>query len=340
MQAELEDAPSGLVWASDSAPGFRRVRRGRGFAYFDGDGKPLSEEALDRIRSLVIPPAWTDVWISPESCGHIQATGRDARGRKQYLYHQAWREHRDAGKFGQLFDFGNALPKIRKTVQADLRRHSLSRTRVTAAAVRLLDQAAVRVGNDQYARENGTFGVTTLRTRHAKVSGSHVHLRFKGKGGKLHVVDFVDPRLARVIGLCGELPGQELFQYENGDGAGRIRSDDINAYLREATGGPFTAKDFRTWTASVLAAELLAQEPAPTSKAEAKRTINSAARAAALRLGNTMTVCKQSYIHPAVFEAYEDGTVQAAWTRHGARWSRGRRPAGESLLLFLLRGRR
>ncbi len=334
---EAKSIPNGLRWASDSSPGIRRRARGKGFAYTDAAGRPVSLASRERIRRLAIPPAWTDVWISPDASGHIQATGRDARGRKQYVYHADWRTGRDADKFERLLEFGRALPAIRKAVDRDLRQHHLSRPRVIAAAVRLLDEAAIRVGNDQYARANGTFGLTTLRSRHASVNGSHVVLKFKGKGGKLHEVDLLDRRLARVVGACGELPGQELFQFENGTGTGRVHSEDINQYLRESGRGDFTAKHFRTWTASAMAAELLAQEPVPESRAGAKRAVNEAARAVALVLGNTMTVTKASYIHPRVFEAFETGALQEAWAKNASRWESASRPAAEMALLHVLR---
>mgnify|MGYP002401323875 CR=1 FL=1 len=326
-----------LTWTTDEAPGLGRQRRGKGFSYLDQDARPISDPAaLERIRALAIPPAWTSVWISPDPCSHIQATGRDGRGRKQYIYHPEWRAIRDATKFHRMLAFGRALPRIRRRVQSDLARRALDHRRVVAGVVRLLDLAAVRVGNEQYAIENKSFGLTTLRCRHVSVLGESVRLSFNGKGGKKHSIEVCDRRVARVIRDCSELPGQVLFQYLDGGGRDRIRSQDVNAYLREAAAGEFTAKDFRTWTASVVAASLLACEPVPASKTAATRTENRIADLVAERLGNTRSICKQCYISPAVFDAFRQGTLQEAWRRNRARWRRTANPE-ERLLLWVLK---
>jgi len=326
-----------VSWEADGGPGIRRLRAGRGFRYASETGRAVSPADRERIRGLVIPPAWADVWISPKASAHIQATGRDARGRKQYIYHPAWRAERDANKFARMLEFGQALPRIRGAVDRDLRSPALSVRRVTAAAVRLLDQVPLRVGNEEYARSNGTYGLTTLRSDHVEVNGDHLRIRFIGKGGKEHEASIRDPRLARVVRACEELPGQALFQYRNGGGAGQVHSDEINAYLREVSGGDFTAKDFRTWTASSLAAGwLAAAEPADTAAAR-KRVVNAVTRKVAAVLGNTVAVCRQCYIHPDVYEAFENGALQQAWDRNGPRWLAAGREAHESLLVYLLR---
>ena len=305
---------AGLRYSSDAAPGIRRRRRGRGFSYRDADGALLRDrDALARIRALAIPPAWTDVWICPWPNGHVQATGRDARGRKQHRYHARWRRARDESKFDRMIEFAAALPAIRERADTDLARPGLPREKVVAAVVRLLELTLIRVGNDEYARLNQSFGLTTLRNRHARIEGSQVRFRFRGKSGQQHEVGFRDRRLAGVVKRCQELPGQELFQYVDEDGEVRdVASDDVNAYLREASGGEFTAKDFRTWAGTVLAYRaLLALDPAQ-SASDAKRKVVEAMRETADHLGNTPAVARQSYVHPAVLEAYMDGRVGGA----------------------------
>lgn len=306
-------APS-LRHARDDRPGIRRVRAGRGFSYRDVDGRPIRDsEVLARIRALAIPPAWTDVWICPWPNGHIQATGRDARGRKQYRYHRDWQHRRGVDKFERMLAFAEALPAIRERCEADLSRPGTPRDKVLAAVVRLLELTLIRVGNDEYARLNRSFGLTTLRDRHARIEGSAITFRFRGKSGLRHEVGLRDRRLARIVRRCQELPGQELFQYT--DEAGEVRdigSDDVNAYLREASGGPFTAKDFRTWAGTVLAYRALrALQPADTAHA-ARRSVVEAIRETADRLGNTPAVARGSYVHPAVLEAYLDGSLPGA----------------------------
>ena len=303
--APASAAPRGLVYVNDESPGIRRMRRGTGFIYRRPDGAPLRDaDELLRIRKLAIPPAYLHVWICPLPHGHLQATGRDARGRKQYRYHAAWRVARDAGKFDRLREFGATLPRIRARVKRDLAApvgERVLRDTVRAAVVRLLDKTLVRVGNDEYARSNGSFGLTTLRNRHAAVSGSALTLRFRGKSGVDHDVAVVDARVARVVKRCQALPGQALFQYLDADGLPHtLGSADVNDYLREASGGEFTAKDFRTWHGSVLALQLWRAldpvEAAAPTLAGAKRLLGEVAA----RLGNTVAVCRKAYVHPRV----------------------------------------
>ena len=290
-------------------PGYRRVKRGDAFAYLRPDGKPLKDAAeIARIRSLAIPPAYTDVWICTRRDGHLQATGRDARGRKQYRYHPDWRESRDADKFGRMLAFGKVLPRIRRRVQADLRKSAAPKPRreaVLAAVVRLLDTTLVRIGNEEYARTNDSYGLTTLENRHAAVRGGTLRLRFKGKHGIVHDLMVDDPRVARIVKRCQSLPGQELFEYEDDDGTVRsIGSADVNAWLREASGADFTAKDFRTWHATALALELVMQPPGEDG---ARRSAKEVLGQVAARLGNTVAVCKKAYVHPQVLEAATQG---------------------------------
>jgi DNA topoisomerase-1 len=302
---------NGLRYVSDAMPGIRRRRRGEYFQYVGPDGATIRDpKQLQRIRALAIPPAWTDVWICPTARGHIQATGRDAKGRKQYRYHTRYRAERDAAKYDRLAAFAQVLPTIRERIATDLALPGLPRDRVLAAVVSLLEESLIRIGNEAYVRQNGSFGLTTLRNRHAKVSGSEIRFRFIGKSGKEHVITLRNRRLARLVKRCQELPGQVLFQYV--DEAGELRaveSGDVNAYLREITGEPITAKDFRTWGGTVLAAqELDAFEPCAEA-ADMKRNVLQAIDAVAARLGNTRAVCRGCYIHPAVFEAYERGVT-------------------------------
>jgi DNA topoisomerase-1 len=300
-----------LRYVSDTTPGITRVRNGRHWRYVLPDGSRLVKpEELDRIAAIAIPPAWTDVWICPQGSGHIQATGRDARGRKQYRYHARWHEVRDGTKFGRLVEFAQALPRIRARVDTDLALPGLPREKLLAAAVRLLESTLIRIGNGEYARANESFGLTTLRDKHAGVNGTHIEFRFRGKSGKEHKVGLRDRRLASIIKRCQELPGEDLFQYVNGDGEPKtISSSDVNAYLRDIGGDDFTAKDFRTWGATVLAFMALQRAGPATNESEAKRNILSAIDEVASALGNTRTVCRKSYVHPAVLEAYGDGTL-------------------------------
>jgi DNA topoisomerase-1 len=316
MDAEGEPRQSardaGLRYGTDQAPGIQRVRRGRGFAYLDRDGKTIREDAtLARIRKLAIPPAWTDVWICPAPDGHLQATGRDARGRKQYRYHPLWRARRDEVKFDRLIEFAEALPRIRRRTNHDLGLPGLPREKVLAGIVRLLELTLIRVGNDEYARLNRSFGLTTMRGRHARATTSGVRFRFRGKSGQLHEVGIQDRQLAGLVRRCQELPGQDLFQYVDEDGEIRdVRSDDVNDYLREASRADVTAKDFRTWAGTVAAYRALRGEETPASTRAARKTIVRAMREAAERLGNTPAVARQAYVHPAVIEAYANGAVE------------------------------
>ena len=302
-----------LKHVTDGIPGLRRLGWPQHFRYVDARGRRItSPRELERIRALAIPPAWTDVWICPDANGHVQATGRDARKRKQYRYHRHWREIRDHVKYDRLIPFARALSTIRRRTGADMRRNGLPRDKVVAAVVQLLEKTLIRVGNEEYARANHSFGLTTLRDQHARISGSVVHFEFRGKSGVRHAVDLHDARLARIVKACRDLPGYELFQYVDEDGARQVvGSADVNAYLKAITGQPFTAKDFRTWAGTVLAAqELSAYEPC-RNPSHGKRMINRAVEAVARRLGNTRAVCRKSYIHPAILDAYTSGRTLA-----------------------------
>jgi DNA topoisomerase-1 len=331
---------AGLRYTSDDQPGIRRKRQGRGFAYVDGDGAAVRGRAeLARIRRLAIPPAWTDVWISPNPLGHIQATGRDARGRKQYRYHERWREVRDEAKYGRLVEFAKALPRIRERVDADLARAGIPRERVLATAVRILEQTFIRVGNAEYARANGSFGLTTLRSKHVDVEGSRILFRFRGKSGKDHEVDFRDRRLARVIARLEQLPGQELFRYQDDEGQLRtIGSEDVNDYLREISGEELSAKDFRTWAGTVLAARALAELGPARSERVANKRIVEAVDVVAARLGNTRAVCRKCYVHPGVLESYAAGDLPSALATPD-RVAKGRRLSKHEAAVAAMLGR-
>jgi DNA topoisomerase-1 len=304
---------AGLRYSSDDSPGWTRRRHGRGFTYRDTEGATIRDrETLARLRALAIPPAWTDVWICPSPVGHLQATGRDARGRKQYRYHPRWRSRRDRHKFERMLAFAAALGPIRERCDRDLARPGLPRDKVLAAVVRLLELTLIRVGNDEYARQNRTFGLTTMRGRHARVDGTEIRFRFRAKSGQVHEVGLRDRRLANIVRRCQELPGQELFAYLDGDGdAHDVTSDDVNAYLRSASGGDFTAKDFRTWAGTVIAYRSLRAGQPADGDAAARRTVSGAVAVTAGHLGNTPAVARRSYVHPAVLEAYLDGSLPA-----------------------------
>ena len=305
---------AGLRFATDARPGITRQRRGRGFSYRDADGELVRDTGtLQRIRSLAIPPAWTDVWICPDPRGHLQATGRDARGRKQHRYHPEFREHREGAKFDRMIAFAGLLPRIRDRVDADLARRGLPREKVLAAVVRLLELTLIRVGNEEYRRLNRSFGLTTLLDRHARVDGRRVRFRFTGKSGRRHEVTLRDPRLATVVRRCQDLPGQDLFQYVDDEGVPRdVRSDDVNAYLREISGADVSAKDFRTWAGTVLAYRALRALQPTDSERQARRNVVEAIRRTAEHLGNTPAVARRSYVHPRVLEAYLDGGIGEA----------------------------
>ena len=302
---------AGLRYMSDATPGVRRRRAGKGWSYLGADGERVTDpKRLAWFKRLAVPPAWTDVWISPIQRGHIQATGRDARHRKVYRYHPRWRAVRDEVKYGRMIDFGKALPRIRRHLEKDLARSGVPRRKVLAAVVRLLEKTSIRVGNEEYARENRSFGLTTMRNRHARVGTTGITFRFRGKSGKDHEVKVIDRRLARIVRRCQELPGQELFQYVDADGERRsIDSADVNEYLRDVAGEDFTAKDFRTWQGTVLAAWALKEFEIVDSEAQAKQNVMRAIERVAQQLGNTPAVSRKSYVHPSVIAAYLDGDV-------------------------------
>ena len=333
---------AGLHYVDDSAPGIRREKHGRSFRYIGPTNRSIRDEGtLARIRSLVIPPAWTEVWICRDPNGHLQVTGHDARGRKQYRYHPRWREVRDENKYEKLIAFARALPRIRRRVAGDLRRQGLPREKVLAAVVKLLETTLVRVGNEEYAEENHSFGLTTMRDRHAKVAAGRVHMEFNGKSGVSHEIDISDPRLVKIVSHCQDLPGQELFQYvDEQEEVHDIGSTDVNEYLRQISGQDFTAKDFRTWAGTALAAKALQEFEDFDTKAAAKRNVTKAIERVAERLGNTRAVCRKCYIHPAVVDAYMDRSLVETLKHRTERELRGgiaRLPAEEAAVLALLR---
>jgi DNA topoisomerase-1 len=301
----------GLTYVSDLDAGLTRREAADGFDYLDPDGRPVTDEpTLERIRKLAIPPAWTKVWICANPDGHIQATGRDAKGRKQYRYHERWREARDGEKYERLMAFGRALPRLRKRIEHDLNLGGLPRDKVLAAVLRVMEITLIRVGNEEYARTNRSFGLTTLRDRHAKIGKENAVFEFRGKSGKMHKTGFTDRRLARIVKACQDLPGQRLFQYVDDEGQLRaVESADVNAYLREAMGQDFSAKDFRTWAGTLTAARALAMCPACQTAGETKRNLNTCIKAVAGLLGNTAAVSRKAYIHPHVIKAYEKGAL-------------------------------
>lgn len=302
---------AGLAYVTDGMAGVARKRWGRGFTYLSPEGEHIQEEeARARFEALAIPPAWEEVWICPDPEGHIQAMGRDGQGRKQYIYHPRWREVRNESKFHRMLVFGEALPPLRERVEADLRKRKLSREKVLAAVARLLERTLIRVGNREYARNNGHFGLTTLRDKHVEIEGSTVRFTFEGKSGKQHEIDLRDRRLARIVKQCREVPGYDLFQYyDEGGERHRVASGDVNDYLREATGLDFTAKDFRTWGGSVLAAATLRDLGPCEDENEAATNVTEAIRAVSEHLGNTPAVCREFYVHPGVLECYLDQSM-------------------------------
>lgn len=316
-QSRRNARAAGLKYQSDRAPGIQRRRKGRAFEYLDPNGHLLRDRrTLQRIEALAIPPAWTHVWISARQNAHLQATGRDAKGRKQYRYHPRWREVRDETKFDRMLEFGQNLPKIRAHVERDFRTPLLSRTKLLATVIRLLDRTLIRVGNEEYARTNDSYGLTTLREKHVRVRGTHVRFHFRGKSGKQHEIDLEDARLARVVRRCQAIPGHELFHYLDETGKCRlIESADVNDYLRLIAARDFTAKDFRTWAGTVLAAVALTDGDFSTAT-RANRHMVRAVRGVAARLGNTPAVCRRSYIHPAIFEAFKAGRLSKGSGKH------------------------
>ncbi len=334
---------AGLRYTSDERPGIRRERAGDDFSYRGPDGKAIrDEQVLQRIRSLAIPPAYAEVWITTDPRGHLQATGRDARGRKQYRYHPRWREVRDGTKFDRMLAFGRALPRIREQTDRDLRRQGLPREKVLAAVVQLLEKTLIRVGSEEYARENDSYGLTTLRDQHVRVGDTKVQFAFRGKSGVKHQITLRDKRLARIVKRCRDLPGHELFQYLDDDGTGQsIDSSDVNEYLRAITDEDFTAKDFRTWAGTVLCSITLQEFDACLAESDAKKNVVAAIKQVAERLGNTPAVCRKSYIHPTILDGYLDGsmlrTLHDIAAEELAERAPGLEPAEERLLAFLQR---
>ena len=307
----VEDA--GLIYVNDNLPGITRHRVGKGFTYRLPDGTTLKDcKEIERIRKLAIPPAYTEVWICPLPEGHIQATGRDARGRKQYKYHRKWTEMTNGNKFGRMLAFGEALPRIRERVQADLQKRGLPREKVLATVVWFLEKSLIRVGNDEYAKHNNSFGLTTMRRRHVDVEGGQVRFRFVGKRGIKHEISVFDRKMARIVRKIQDLKGQELFTYLDEEGRKvDVTSTDVNAYLKEISGQDFTAKDFRTWSATVAAIEELSEKCGFETKREAQRAIRDALEQVSRQLGNTPAIARKSYVHPVVFERFGDGSLEA-----------------------------
>jgi DNA topoisomerase I len=333
---------AGLKYLTDRSPGICRLKSGKGMRYLDPDGRPVRDPAtLSRIKALAIPPAWTKVWISPSPNGHIQATGRDERGRKQYRYHAKWHTVRDESKYGRTLAFGRALAKIRRATGRDLKRAGLPPRKVLAAVVRLLETTLIRVGNDKYARDNNSFGLTTMRDRHAKIEGGTVRFQFRGKSGINHTVAVNDRRLAQVVKRCQELPGQDLLQYIDDEGrVCDIGSEDVNEYLRSITGQDFTAKDFRTWAGTVLVMIALQEFEAFDSQIQAKKNIVRAIESVARRLGNTPSVCRKCYVHPGIIDAYLEGTMLDSLRRRALEEMsdvRGLSPEESAVLALLQR---
>lgn len=334
----------GLRHVGDQNPGICRVSSRKNFRYRDPAGRVVRDkETLARIKSLAIPPAWTDVWICPDPNGHLQATGRDGRRRKQFRYHPRWREIRDETKYARMIIFARVLPKIRHRVKKDMALNGLPRNKVLATVVRLLEVSLIRVGNEEYARENDSFGLTTMRNKHVDVNGSALRFHFRGKSGKWHDVDIRDRHIAKIVERCQDLPGQELFQFMDDDGERRdVRSEDVNEYLREISGQDFTAKDFRTWAGTVLAAMALREFAKFDTKVQAKKNVVAAIESVAEKLGNTPAVCRKCYIHPHVLDSYMDGTLVETLKRRAerqiSRWLRGL-PPEEAAVLGLLQQR-
>jgi DNA topoisomerase-1 len=327
---------AGLEYVNDGEPGLRRQRRGTGFTYLDSGGRRLRDRyAMARIRSLAIPPAWTDVWICASENGHLQATGRDAKDRKQYRYHVDFIAIRDSAKYERLMEFAKALPAMRTTIAAHMALAGLPQDKVLATIVHLLDTTLIRVGNDSYARDNASYGITTLRNGHVRVAGGELRFQFKGKSGKSWRVTMRDRRVAKIIRSCQELPGQQLFQYlDEAGNALRVTSTDVNEYLRRLSGRDVTAKDFRTWAGTVLAANLLHEMGRPDSATAAKRQISAALHQVAARLGNTVAICRKCYIHPSVLEDYAAGALRLRRMKAKAA---GLRPEEAATLRFLRR---
>jgi DNA topoisomerase-1 len=332
-------AAAGLTYVSDAQPGIARRRAGAGFAYYASDGARITSAAeRRRLASLAIPPAWTDVWICPDPRGHILATARDAKRRKQYRYHPRFRALRDESKFGRMLAFSEALPRLRELIAPDMALPGLPRRKLLATLVRLLDRTLIRIGNEEYLKSNKSVGLTTMRRRHVEVKGHRITFAFRGKSGVKHEIALTDERLARIVKKLQDLPGQELFQYRNDEGKlETVDSGDVNEYLRELTGQDVTAKDFRTWSGTMLAARALREMGPPASEAEAKRNVNKALDDVAERLGNTRAVARKYYVHPAIVAAYHRGVAapDAARARRGERQSAALRRDEVIVLQFL-----
>ncbi|MGZ8939288.1 MAG: DNA topoisomerase IB [Limisphaerales bacterium] len=331
---------AGLIYFGDNTPGIRRIGSAKAPRYITADKRPVTDKiTLARIKRLAIPPAWTEVWICPKDNGHLQATGRDAKGRKQYRYHPHWRQTRDESKYTRMLDFARALPKVRQRIERDLKKPGLPREKVLAAVIKILETGLIRVGNDEYARTNKSFGLTTMQDRHVDVNGSTIRFEFRGKSGKFHKIDIEDRHLANIVGGCQAIPGQELFQYFGDDGRPRdITSTDVNEYLQALTKSDFTAKDFRTWGGTVLAAMALQEFEKYDTKKQAKKNLVRAIEAVAQRLGNTPAICKKCYIHPEIMNAYLDGTMIGTFKKRAEtelRKSTGLRPEENAVLAFL-----
>jgi DNA topoisomerase-1 len=337
IASEIAATAASLTFVSDEQPGIRRQKRGSGFSYRDPSGKRVSDRrVLDRIKSLAVPPAWTDVWIATDPHGHLQATGRDAKGRKQYRYHPDWRALCEADKYEHLLDFGRALPRIRRTVRRDLALPGVPRERALATVVSLLESTMIRVGNEEYARTNASYGLTTLRNRHVKQHRGELTLVFRGKSKIEHEVTVEDRHIARIIRKLQDLPGQQLFQYVDDDGSRRpVQSEDVNEYLRAAAGTDVTAKDFRTWMGTLLTATGLAAIERPASDREAKRAITATIAEVAAQLGNTPAVCRRCYVHPAVIDRFLAGDLRDDWSNVAGTPKRDLR-ADEHRLLAIL----
>jgi DNA topoisomerase-1 len=335
------EKPRGLIWSRLDRPGISRRRSGKGFSYRHADGKQIKAAAtLKRIRLLAIPPAWEDVWISPEENSHIQAVGLDARGRRQYRYHAKFREARDSSKFDHMLAFASALPRLRSRIRADMSKPGIGRDKVLATVTHLLETTLVRVGNASYAKDNKSYGLTTLLDRHVKITGTELKFEFTGKSGKTWKLGFKDRRIARLVRSCQELPGQHLFQYLDDNGQRQaVTSSDVNAYLKEITGDDITAKDFRTWTGTILAALALTQFEPPDTETMAKANVRAAIETVAKRLGNTPTVCRKCYVHPDLIDAYLDSELQlrlrGRTTGSKSKPSHGLRPEEAAVLAFL-----
>jgi len=341
VQPTLAAKLAGLTYVNTQIPGIRRRRAGKSFRYIDCHGKPIEDTTiLSRIKALVIPPAWTHVWICPQPRGHLQATGMDSRGRKQYRYHAHWRAIRDETKYHHMIEFGRALSRIRKRTRHDLSVPGLTREKVLAAVVQLLESTLIRVGNEEYAAQNGSVGLTTMRNRHVRIAGNTLRFEFRGKSGVKHVIDLHDRRLARIVKSCRDLPGQELFEYIDDRGKRHaIGSADVNEYLREISGHDFTAKDFRTWAGTMLAAEELWRSGPVTSATQAKKNVAKAIETVARQLGNTKTVCRKCYIHPAIVDSYMNGSLLGALKGNRiaeqGRSRKARAAAEKALVVFL-----